>query len=201
MNIEALNTIDFNALAADVYGNASTHGFHDEERNLPHWLCLVICELSEAVEADRKHSRAKLDAFSRAMKEPVCPHEGYNPEQIFDYWFRTYVKDTVEDELADTVIRLLDLAAMRGADLSNLFCGTIHSWDETASFTEMIFDLQAHVAIFFDSRKVMPQNRAFSELIKAIYGLADRLGVELHKFVTLKMEYNRHREFKHGKEY
>lgn len=143
MNIEALNTIDFNALAADVYGNASTHGFHDEERNLPHWLCLVICELSEAVEADRKHSRAKLDAFSRAMKEPVCPHEGYNPEQIFDYWFRTYVKDTVEDELADTVIRLLDLAAMRGADLSNLFCGTIHSWDETASFTEMFFPGQA----------------------------------------------------------
>lgn len=37
--------------------------------------------------------------------------------------------------------------------------------------------------------------------IEAIYGLADRLGVELHKFVTLKMEYNRHREFKHGKEY
>ena len=119
MNIEALNTIDFNALAADVYGNASTHGFHDEERNLPHWLCLVICELSEAVEADRKHSRAKLDAFSRAMKEPVCPHEGYNPEQIFDYWFRTYVKDTVEDELADTVIRLLDLGRL----------GTLRYWN------------------------------------------------------------------------
>lgn len=212
MNIETLINIDFNTLKADVYDNACKHGFHDEKHELPHWLCLVICELSEAVEADRKGKRARLDLFNtsmketeesiqRAMKEPFCEPSN-SPDPVFDYSFRTYIKDTVEDELADTVIRLLDLAGERGVDLSDLFSGTVHSWDESASFTEMIFDLQAHVVLFFDSRrKLMPQGVAISELIKAIYGLADRLGAELHTFVTLKMEYNKHREFKHGKKY
>ena len=37
----------------EAYRIASQHGFHQEKRTKAHWLMLVMCEISEAVEADR----------------------------------------------------------------------------------------------------------------------------------------------------
>ena len=46
--------MNLNELRDKAYRNAVTHGFHDEELSNEHCLCLVISELMEAVEADRK---------------------------------------------------------------------------------------------------------------------------------------------------
>lgn len=49
-----MSKIDFNALRDRAYKCACAHGFHNTELSNGHLLMLVITELSEAVEADRK---------------------------------------------------------------------------------------------------------------------------------------------------
>lgn len=43
----------------------------------------------------------------------------FNNEAVFKDFFTTYVKDTFEDELADVIIRVLDLCAFKGIDIES----------------------------------------------------------------------------------
>jgi len=70
-------------------------------------IALIHSEVSEALEADRKNRRADLASFN----EQVAVH-GYR-----DADFQKYVKDTFEDEVADAIIRLLDLCGMMDIDI------------------------------------------------------------------------------------
>ena len=86
-------------------------GFWDKPRNTGELLMLVNSELCEALEADRKgrHCR-ELDKarYLRLLGARDLPME------IF---FETEIKDTFQDEIADAVIRLFDLAEGLGIDL------------------------------------------------------------------------------------
>lgn len=202
---EKLRKADLDFLAQRAYENAMWHGFHDEKKPTSHWLCLVICELSEAVEADRKGRRANIEAFDRAMKEPVSPHEAATQGEIYDYWFEAYIKDTLEDELADTAIRLLDLAGSpEGCKLNPLFedCFGI-KWKPFfvsvpgQSFTEKIYMLMESV---FNVNYINSYLTIGTVLYK-LCDLAMYLGFDLLWYIEKKMTYNEHRPFKHGKEY
>ena len=56
---------------------------------------------------------------NRISNSLIC--QGLNPsvpkEKGFEIAYRDFIKDTVEDELADACIRLLDLAGLRNVDL------------------------------------------------------------------------------------
>lgn len=67
-------------------------------------LLLIHGEVSEASESIRKGRFADTQAFEESDKE-------------FKEGFKLNIKDTYEDELADTYIRLLDLCAAEGIDL------------------------------------------------------------------------------------
>ena len=49
-----MENINLNKWRDRAYKTACEHGFHDKELSKEHCLCLVISELMEAVEADRK---------------------------------------------------------------------------------------------------------------------------------------------------
>jgi NTP pyrophosphatase (non-canonical NTP hydrolase) len=70
-------------------------------------IALIQSEASEALEADRTHRHADLIS----MQEQMQAH-GFRTED-----FQRYIKDTVEDEIADTIIRLLDLCGMLDIDI------------------------------------------------------------------------------------
>ena len=52
--------MNLNELRDKTYKIACEHGFHDNELSNEHCLCLVISELMEAVEADRKNRHFDL---------------------------------------------------------------------------------------------------------------------------------------------
>ena len=58
-----MSNIDLTALRDRAYKTACEKGWHETELSNEHFLCLVISELMEAVEADRKGKRANVESY------------------------------------------------------------------------------------------------------------------------------------------
>ena len=181
---------ELNALRDECYKIACDHGFHDEKLSERHLLCLVITELSEAVEADRNNRHADLKTFNAAL-------DGFDCEIAFE----GYIKDTVEDELADAAIRILDLCGMTGDDIGEGFEDVCNRAKEANNFLEDEFykreRLTESIYMIVDDIITAGCDIALFDL----FLLAEVRDFDLMEHIRLKMEYNRTRERLHGKRY
>lgn len=107
-----------NELANKAHAAAVEKGFYERKRDLPELAMLIITELSEAVEAERKG--AKIEAYRQKW---ACE---YNVEDWDANIFAKYdidMRGTIEEEIADAIIRILDLCGYYGIN--------IDAWVET----------------------------------------------------------------------
>ena len=184
-------TKTLNDLRDEAYEIALEHGFHDEERCHAHSLMLIITELSEAVEADRKNRHTDYNLLDQAKAEGI----------IFEDFFPTLIKDTFEDELADAAIRCLDFCGLHNIDLSDVNeavtteGGTDGFLEEEWGVTESVF-----FATSVLSSANHPELKVKSALF-LIFALADKYRVDLFGHIDVKMAYNANRPFMHGKKY
>ena len=81
---------EFMKLVNRVHENAVRHGWHEKKLSADHWLMMIITEICEMVEADRKGKRANKDWFIKRMKEPGAD------DTDFIYAFKASIKDSVE---------------------------------------------------------------------------------------------------------
>ena len=191
-----MKNIDFNALAKEAYESAKERGFHTEKHKDGHWFMMVVCELAEAVEADRKgrwvENRKEYERLKRICDESIHAH-----------LFEIHIKDTVEDELADAVIRLLDYAGMDGVDIGKRMNEVFD--DEEFEDYKGYETLKKDDRVFTEKVYEIIQTFMFDSYIEFfmidIFELARSYNVDLMWFVREKMEYNKQRAYLHGKAY
>ena len=92
-----------NELRDLIYKNAKDKGFWDQERNIGEALMLIVTELAEALETHRSMGQIKL------VDEMVKKSMNEMPDEEFKEHFAVMVKDSFQDEMADSIIRILDL--------------------------------------------------------------------------------------------
>lgn len=198
MTYRLYNADTLNRYAKDCHELAVAKGFWDGTHTVGHCLMLAFGELHEAIEADRIGKWAKLDPDTIDTLQRI-EGEPYAQE------FLREVKDTVEDEIADAVIRLLDLLG----------------WmlkDRALSETEVETDLG--VSAFYIAGEMTladalwpivqeacchcgkyAHRYAILYAIKSLELLCDHLGIDLMAHIELKLKYNATRPAKHGKKY
>ena len=106
-NKNTVYTTGLNELARQFHERAKEKGFWDEERETGTLLMLIVSELSEALEADRKNNHSNMPFFNFDV----------DAGDSFEDAFKKNIKDTFEDEIADVAIRLLDLVGKMGIDI------------------------------------------------------------------------------------
>lgn len=193
---------NINNLIDRAYKCASDHGFHEEEKSNNHFLCLVISELIEAVEADRVNKH--FDKEKHKMGEYAECQGWLTNEEKFINVFNRYIKDSVEDEIADAVIRLLDLYGLRGIKLNEgAFSEASIDYYSIGfigkTFTESVFYIIEKI-IFFHTPSISILGSP-EVIILEFLGFAEHLNIDLIWHINQKMKYNELRDYKHNKKY
>lgn len=104
--------MNIDELVKECHKTAKEKGFWNGQRNIGELLMLITSELSEALEADRKGRFADLETFENC----VNAHEE-DKSCCIKKSFERFMKDTFEDEIADTFIRLFDLCGGLDIDI------------------------------------------------------------------------------------
>lgn len=189
-----MDNINLNALRDRAYKTACEHGFHDKELSNEHLLCLIISELMEAVEADRKGKHANRESFKSSYEDEE-PHDDVN----FKYCFEKYIKDSYEDELSDTVIRCLDLVGLKQIYLPTLDSIDTPGWDEE-DFKEPIPEFA-----YFLCQELLdecsPLDIRIYNVIEQIFVYCRFNCIDIEWFIEQKMRYNELRPMLNGKRY
>ena len=175
-----------------AYRAACDKGFHDEQKPDAVYKMLIITEIAEAVQADRKGIRPDIEGY----KEFVEAHD----ETAITYAFKKYIKGCVEEELADVVIRCLSFAGHRGWDLQ-------HALDEMKGTSDMdvIIGDEAFVETafytcdeFFGCYSNSSAKKAVGGLLVSVAEYCNYKGIDLWWHVEQKMRYNELRPYRHG---
>ena len=184
MKLEQMTSDDWRSLADKAHRNAVEKGFYDHTPSIKGCRMLAICELSEAIEADRKGRHAVV---SEEIDDYV--------DEAFITDFNARIKDTVEDELADFVIRCLDYVGwLRSTgdwgDLDILFeLFRKDDWEKEDGITEMAHYATKHMFAYVH------------DAMECVLSYCQFSGIDIMRHVELKMRYNELRPRLHGKKY
>ena len=188
MTLENMTPADWGELAKKAHANAVEKGFYDQKPSDEQIRMLAICELAEAVEADRKGRRDASDEWIDGCTDDLAFHAEFNH----------HIKDTVEDELADFIIRCLDYVWWMIEE---------GEWTEGEEFDVPFEFYQAAGWKAGDSIVYMAYHATKSALVYAVSAMECVLsycqfaGIDIMRHVELKMRYNELRPRLHGKKY
>lgn len=148
----------FNELSKEIHEQNKARGWWDKPRTAKTLAMLCITELAEGVEGDRKNT----------MDEHL-PH-----------------RTSREVELADFVIRVLDLAGHNGVDCDAALLGIGSIVD--APYQDHMFDL-----VKMTCKLATLQSWQYSIIIRRAEVVAKKFGLDLWGAVDEKLEYNKTR--------
>lgn len=197
MTYRLYNAETLNRYAKDCHDRAVAKGFWDEPHSVVHYLMLAYGELHEAIEADRIGKWAKLDHDTIDTLQRI---EGAPYAQEF----LRLVKDTVEDEISDAVIRLLDLLGcfidrFGLPDWKVNYGIDLYAEDGIPPMlTDALMPIVTDLCIA--DEKCDP-TMGFLNSLKSLELLCDHLGIDLMTHIELKLKYNATRPALHGKKY
>lgn len=187
--------MNLNELRDEAYSIAKANGWHEEEQSDSHWLMLIITEIAEAVQADRKDKHADTASF----KEYQTYYGSFLPsketlEIRFREDFEAYIKNSVEDELSDVVIRCLDLAGLRKIDFR--YADMLLSEDVRevqVPFPELMYMACEEITCHgYDLTEKL------NALVAGIIAYCNQKDMDIEFFIRTKMNYNRLRGYHHG---
>lgn len=199
MKINNLNTLRDRACKS-----ACEHGFHDKELSNEHFLMLVITELSEAVEADRSNEwnrRAKVDWFKKRIESSlIC--KGLDPNipkaRGYEVAYNEAIKGSIDEKLADAVIRILDICGLRGF---NAYVVPMELMPDCHTLTEHIYHICAVLTDWKNRACSIELEFQLSQVMSYLFAYCERYDINILWHIEQKMKYNELRPKMHGKVY
>ena len=98
----------------EAFFYAEQNGFHEDPVNFGERLMLVVSECAEALEADR--SGKWVGDLSKVILGDL-PLAALTPQSLGEDFYQKYVRGSAEEEIADAMIRLFDIAGIYNINL------------------------------------------------------------------------------------
>lgn len=173
-------------------------GFYDSDVSETKKWALIVSELCEAMEAERKGKVIENEIYDIVLG---C-------EAGFENVFKQCVKDTVSDELADVFIRCLDAI---GHSIDKIACPTeIFVFKSMVSdhFNRLLYLEKSISSIVYYAIQFVPKSvfgksciTEYTNMMAITIAAAKLYNIDLSKAIEAKIRYNELRGQKHGKQY
>lgn len=170
-----------------VWDIAKEHGWHDEPKSVRTCLGLVMTEVAEAVDADRISKRSDDTHFKKAIASEAALMGAY-----YEACYKEYVKGSIEEEFADIVIRLLDMAEEVHGDKMR--------WEGYYPFSTVFDDRINFIGNtwIFVKEVLNWGTMNISDSVSFMFDWAQHLNIDLWQHIEWKTRYNKLRPYKHG---
>lgn len=192
-------------MAPQIHADNVAKGWWEktDHKDLQRKLLLIISELMEGVEAERNN---KPPADIRRMREDLAiVGFGTDSDGIAGWFtdvFDIRIKSTIEEELADTIIRILDLLHFWNVKFKRtperlLEDANIIEYDPVDSAAELAMEC---IETLMECRWLlycMDADHAIQTL-DTICRYCETRDIPIVELVQWKLEYNKLRPFKHG---
>lgn len=178
-----LESEEISVLSRRAHNTAVKHGFYKSKPSKEHLLMLICTEISYAVQADRNGlicNRKYSTLWYACHKADDCN---------FVETYKEFVKDTVNDEMADIAIRLYDFIGNMGPSYH-------YSIPSTTFIKHGDFAADGYRLI-----RMIVEEDNINDILQYIYDWAFSLFLHLRLFIDIKMRYNKLRPYKNGKRY
>jgi NTP pyrophosphatase (non-canonical NTP hydrolase) len=172
--------------------SCSTCNSTGKHKNIGELLMLIVSELSEALEADRKHHYADLSQLEKhKLKFP------------FKEIFENSIKNSFEDEIADVFIRLFDLCGYLEIKLKKTTGAFLEQLTNKKTIgSEFLFVIKNYIPNEVYCKSNNENTECYlSHFYSSMLHLCKKHNIDIKKHIDAKMAYNRTRPHKHGKRY
>jgi len=188
----------------EIHDNAVKKGFWEKKEgeaildSLNRTTALIVSEISEGVEALRIGRRANIKAYDDSDKSSGS--------------FEKYIKDSFEDEMADTVIRICDCLGAyseiakdkKDKILNDVIKFAAEQYEDVAKETleyKNVFK-SLNICTSFLTRHSTENKFSFNsykDALTTLYLIASDEKFDIDYHISEKMAYNTKRSAKHGK--
>ena len=202
-------------IAKKAHKTAKSKGFWDIKPNFNTQLMLIISEMAEAIEADRKGRYADLTEYNRRYNEVL---KTLNPNMDTDTrylyaseikkdLFLRLVKDSFEDEIADAILRTMDLMVGYEIDIRedipniHYAVNSLHQIETNSEallyITSIVIDCYKSILSGNDENL----RNSLNILLELLITFCKIKDIPYDSHLLAKLEYNDTRPRLHGKSY
>ena len=178
--------MNYNKLATEIHQTAVSKGWYKDPRSTDELLTLIHSEMFEAFEGYRGDKWARIKDKTTIIENL----EAFISSITFSSFFQLHIKDTVEDEIADTVIRTLDMAAYLEIEIPEVKnVAMLHN------FPNIQKTIGKTIIGFYDEQMTGEKIAILLGLLQEVSSL---YGFDFEAHIRLKMAYNATRSYRHG---
>lgn len=189
--------MNYNELSKQVHEAAKANGWYDTEQSINTYLALIKSEIYEVFDAYRNNNYCNcmpnalgiINAELHCLDDKDLMNSGRKD-------FKEYIKDTFEDEIADTAIRILDFCGWYGID--KIRVDNVKTFPK-GEFNSDLFRMDLILSkMYFKSNRKSTMKYNFETLLGMIESIAQVYEFNLEQHINLKLAYNATRGYKHG---
>ena len=195
------------SLAEDAFKIADKHGFYPEDTDISTALMLIITEMSEAVQADRKNRHGSVEDYESEIQMG----------RDFPTAYKNSLEGTVESEFADIAIRILSLLGWMNSKTPIKLKSDSILADEyeigkiqykiqntinKGSIAKDLFRLIGRFSWLIDNGTCSWfVSDTLQGILMRLFSIAHNHNIDLMEHIKLKMKYNESRPYLHGCKY
>lgn len=170
--------MDLNKIIKQAHHMAVKNGFWKKDQCYERLAMLVITDLGKAIDAERHGNHAKLEKYNDARTNIIFGSETEKRKQAFEL----FIKDTMEDELADACIRLMDMLGMYEKTIIIEGMFTVNADKPLCEFCFYVSEVL-----------ILGERSALEKALGMIFAYAKHNNIDIEWHIMEKMAYNEQR--------
>lgn len=185
---------DFEKYSKESYKIHRDNGFYTEDMSIAEWAIVVMNEVAELVSAIGKNSRASVEKYETSVMKLIDKIEPSRVIEDKNALFELFIKDTIEDELADIAI-----ATMNACEHFGLWVHTDPFYTSKSDcVSSMVLKMYGNIVDI--TRGYDKTSTVSSMLLSTLEDIAKHYCIDLNYHIAEKLNYNLTRGYLHGGE-